>query len=310
MATDIDTACQDMANAIIARLEAGEPPPWVKPWKGTGSPLPVNHVTGKAYSGVFNPMVLMFIGDARHGGDTRWAGFSQWKAAGGVVRKGEAATTIYMPSFGCGTCKRSVMPWFDKCGCGNILRRDGKDVPNAKGFIGFGTVAVFNAQQLVNPPPVEAVADIDPTVGFERAAVVVKGAGATVTFGGNSAAYSPTNDSIRMPVAGAFNSPAAYWGTFMHEHVHWTGAKSRLNREGITSSDGFGGKVYAMEELVAELGSAFLCHHLGVETQGIDEQHTAYIGHWIRALREDARVLQKVASSAGKAVSFLLKAAE
>ena len=310
MAIDIDTACADMAAAIIASLEAGETAPWVKPWKGVGSPLPVNHVTGKAYSGVFNPMILMFIGEARFGGDTRWAGFSQWKGAGHTVRKGEAATTIYMPSFGCGTCKRSVMPWFDKCGCGAILRRDGKDVPNAKGFVGFGTVAVFNAQQLVKSPPVEAGGDIDPTIGYERAAAVVKAAGATLTHGGDRAAYSPREDRIMLPVAGAFKSPAEYWATSMHEHVHWTGAKSRLNREGIVGSDGFGGKVYAMEELVAELGATFLCYHLGVEPQGIDGNHTAYIAHWVKALREDARVLQKAASAAGKAVSFLLKAAE
>lgn len=301
---DIDKACEELAGEIIARLSAGEAPPWVRPWNGGSSPIPRNWVTGREYTGLFNPLILMIKG----GGDSRWAGASQWKEAGFTIRDGEKPTSIWMPRFGCKGCKRSVKPWQDKCKCGAILRKDGREVEDSKGFIGFGSADVYNASQLANPPVVEGIPEIDPSKGWERASAIQAGSGAKIKHGGDRACYSPSTDVIQLPQPGQFTEVAHYWATSMHELVHWTGHTSRLNRDGIARFTGFGTDVYAWEELVAELGAAFLCHHIGIRVDGVSKGHDAYIGHWIKVLREDPRVLTKVASQASKAVALLLKA--
>lgn len=117
--------------------------------------------------------------------------------------------------------------------------------------------------------------------------------------------YAPGRDQIVLPQVQQFRTEADYWSTLLHELVHSTGHATRLNREGITSSSrAFGDPVYAFEELVAELGSAFMCAQLGVFG---DIQHDSYLEHWLRVLREDKRALFRAAKQAREASEFLLK---
>lgn len=117
--------------------------------------------------------------------------------------------------------------------------------------------------------------------------------------------YSPLRDQIVLPQAQQFRTEADYWSTLLHELVHSTGHATRLNREGITSSSRrFGDPVYAFEELVAELGSAFMCAQLGVFG---DVQHDSYLEHWLKVLREDKRALFRAAKQAREASELLLQ---
>ena len=163
--------------------------------------------------------------------------------------------------------------------------------------------------------PVEISGDSRRRRGFAcsagaRAAALVKGLDAEIRHGGGRAFYNIRQDFIGCPHPGQFNTVADYWATMLHEHAHWSGAESRLNRDGITKFSFFGSETYAYEELVAELGSAFLCHHIGVEREGLLDNHAAYIASWKKRLQEDPMVIRKAATEAGRVMRFLLDKGE
>jgi antirestriction protein ArdC len=296
----IEETCETVATQIITSLDAGVCP-WAKTWTG-GGVLPENPITGRTYGGVFNPLVLMLAGSAH--GDNRWAGASQWFKSRNPVRKGERGTGIFFPRFKCATCDVTI-GYGKRCKNGHSIEKAAD-----KRFAGFGSSVVFNNQQTANPLPVEGVEDVDPAVGFERASSLVKGIEADMRHGGGRAFYSIREDYIMVPEAGRFNTPADYWATVLHEHAHWTGAKGRLDRKGIVDFTYFGSSEYAYEELVAELGSAFLCHHIGVAREGLMDNHAAYIGSWKKRLQEDPMIIRKAASEAGAVMRYLLDKGE
>jgi antirestriction protein ArdC len=117
----------------------------------------------------------------------------------------------------------------------------------------------------------------------------------------------PSTDYIGLPEAGAFATVADYWSTSLHEHAHWTGHASRLNRVGITRPDGYSREVYAYEELVAEISASFLCKHAGVDRPGLDDQHIAYLASWRKALTDDPSIIRKAVGEAGKVLRYLTK---
>ncbi|EPJ9456271.1 ArdC family protein, partial [Pluralibacter gergoviae] len=120
----------------------------------------------------------------------------------------------------------------------------------------------------------------------------------------NRAYYRPLTDEIVMPVAEQFFTEADCWSTLLHELVHSTGHAKRLNREGITSSSRkFGDPVYAFEELIAEMGSAFLCAQLGVFGE---VQHDSYVDHWLKVLKSDKKALFRACRHAREASEYLL----
>ena len=288
-----------MAEAIIAALDKGEQDgKWVMPWDRCGE-FPTNPITGKAYGGSFNGFWLM-LSSARYG-DTRWAGASQWKKDGNLVRKGEKGTTIFFPRFKCAECGVSI-GFAKKCKNGHPTVK-----AEEKKWSGWGTAHVFNNQQTQNPREAVTVSDVDPSVGFEKAAALVKAHGADLTHGGDRAYYSPKEDRIQLPKPGQFKNVADYWATAMHEHAHWTGHSSRLNRDGITKFSGFGSETYAFEELVAEIGAAFVCKHIGVEREGLFDNHVAYLASWKKALQNDPSVISKAISQAGAVMRYLVK---
>jgi len=125
--------------------------------------------------------------------------------------------------------------------------------------------------------------------------------------GGNSAFYSPSHDKISMPAMAAFNDADAYHATLLHESVHATGHKSRLDRD-FTKAKRFGDEAYAFEELIAELGAAMLCAHVGINGQGLDNQHVAYIGNWLKVLKNDKKAILTAAAKAQQALDFFTMA--
>ena len=263
---------QTVTDRIVAAIETTGTLPWVKPWTASGSG-PRNGSTGRKYSGI-NQLLLSIAGMGY--GSSEWFTFKNATALGGAVRKGEKGTQVVYY---------------------NIIK--GKDAagkettfPMMKYFV------VFNREQIDNlPAPKETFPNEFSPV--QLAETFIQGTGANITHGSDVAAYFPARDAIVLPDAFNFTTPAAYYATAFHELVHWTGHESRLGR--LTKTN-FGSAVYAEEELVAELGAAFLCAEYGIEGK---TQHPEYIAGWLKSLKDDKRFIFKASKEATKAVAFL-----
>lgn len=302
---------QVVTDKIVAALEKGTSP-WRKPWRTVAGGrsvrmggLPANAVTGRTYSGI--NVLLLWI-DAADKGFTshRWLTFKQALDAGGNVRKGEKSTlvTLFKPFEKKETDERGK-PLFDEQGNAVVSR------------LNFMTsFHLFNVEQCENLPeklltPVCVAGDAteipeqQDIARIQRAEQVAACSGVPVVHRHqNRAFYSARSDRITLPEAVQFNSPADYYSTLLHELVHSTGHISRLAREGITSSSRrFGDPIYAFEELVAEIGSAFLCAEVGIEG---DVQHESYIASWLKALKEDKRAIFKASRFAREAFEYLI----
>lgn len=267
-------------TAKIAEAIAGDLPAWRKPWRtlrGQGCAcVPVNAISGRAYRGI-NVALLWGRQDA----DMRYLTFNQAKAAGGSVRKGEHGTQIVFWQ------KRQY-----------IERTESGEERNKSSFL-LKVYTVFNVAQCEGIKlPGDGKAPVPPMVPPMQE--VYDKLGATVTHGGDRAAYSPGADRIVMPVPEAFTDADAYSATALHELTHWTGHDSRLARK---LDNRFGDKAYAAEELVAELGSAFLCAQLGINCAL--EHHASYIQNWRSLLTEDSRAVFTAASKAQAAADYI-----
>ncbi|MFW5393506.1 zincin-like metallopeptidase domain-containing protein [Yersinia sp. 2544 StPb PI] len=298
---------QQVTDKIVAALENGTPP-WRKPWraaqKPVGSALPVNATTGKAYSGVNIPLLWMAAEERGFISD-RWLTFRQAQIAGGHVRSGESCSLAVI-------FKPFEVQAEDDQGI-KLTDADGKPVMESRTLL--RPLQLFNTQQCDGLPV--ALSDESAFLLTEEEAQTVSApvmsrvidifntSGVTVNFlNQNRAYYRSVADQIVMPTSGQFFTEADYWSTLLHELVHASGHQKRLNREGITSSTRtFGDPVYAFEELVAEMGSAFLCAELGVYGE---VQHDSYVSGWLKALKEDKRALFRACRQAREASEFLL----
>jgi antirestriction protein ArdC len=272
---------ENVTAAIVEALEAGEADPtkWRAPWhRGLG--LPRNAQTTNVYRGG-NTLVLWAAQLTKNYPTAWWATYRQWTALGAQVRKGERA------AYG--------VKWVEPSGKRDVAA--GKDRKPTIVPIGF---AVFNASQVDGwEPPQEAVGLALERV--EEAEAFFAATGSNVLVGGDEACYVPSLDVIRIPVLEAFKNIEGYYATLSHEHIHYTGAESRLNR---VQSGTFGGSEYAFEELVAELGSAFVCATLGLVSEPRPD-HAQYLASWLAALRHDPKALYRAAGLAQKAADFL-----
>lgn len=278
-----------ITNRIIAELEKGAAP-WVKPWrdiKSKGGALPHNAVSGRPYSGV-NTLLLWIMQMEKGYTSPAWLTFKQAKELGGTVRAGEkAAQIVFM--------KPLIVK--DKDANGNETEEE-RSVTMLRAYWVFNVEQCDGLRQVTRRDETATVSsESDP--GF---AAWVKATGATVRHGGNTAAYSPALDSIAMPFPGAFDAPSSYRATMFHELGHWTGHKSRLDRNLSTR---FGASAYAAEELIAELCSAYLCADHGVDGE---LRHAGYLGHWLNILKADKRAIFTAASAATKAAAFINEA--
>jgi len=174
-----------------------------------------------------------------------------------------------------------------------------REIPFMKGY------TVFNVEQIEGLPnhySVKPEPKGEPLQLLEAAERFFAATGATIRHGGNMAYYAPGPDLIQLPPPEAFKDAESYAATKAHELTHWTKHERRLNRE--FGRKRFGDHAYAREELVAELGAAFLCADLGI-TPEPREDHAAYLSHWLQVLREDKRAIFSAAAHAQRAVEYL-----
>lgn len=281
-----------VADRLIAQLEAGTAP-WQKPWKPGESPaqLPVNPVSGKHYQGI-NMLQLMGHGYA----DPRWMTRKQAQSLGAQVRQGQLGTPIQYWKFDEELVQTDAQ--------GRVLL-DALGVPmtemvpleNPQVLI----ATVFNAEQVDGLPPVQLGPQPDWSP-VERVEKIIKASGAVIVHGEhNRAFYRPETDSIHLPAKAQFATPDNYYAVALHELGHWTGHVFRLDRD---QSQPYGSTGYAREELRAEIASMMLGEQLGI---GHDPaQHAAYVGNWIRALRDDPLEIFQAAADAEEICEYVL----
>lgn len=277
----------EVTQRIIDQLEAGRLP-WVQPWGTAGRAalsLPRNGITGRRYSGV--NILLLWGAVIEHGYPSQgWLTFKQALAAKGRVRRGERGTSVVFAD--------RFTPKAEQ----ERAARDG-DEPGKVSFLKRFTV--FNLAQCeglsgVDPEP----APLPERQAVPHAEALIAATGADFRVGGPRAFYDPLFDYVQVPPQPAFTDQINYYRTAFHELSHWTGHGARLDRD---QSGHRGGKAYAREELVAEMGAAFVCATLGIVPT---VRHADYIGSWLEVLREDNRAIFRAASQASKAADFLL----
>ena len=274
-----------VTNKIIDAIEAGANR-WEMPWhvpENTG--YPVNALTGKAYRGV-NVLTLWVESHLKGFADPTWATYKQWQDLGKQVSKGERSTT--------GVFWKRLDDNSEDAGDQEAEPERGHVRMMASAF------SLFNACQTEGyEPPAQA-----PKPNHERidtAEAFFRAIGADIRHGGSKAYYHPPNDYIQMPPFEAFRDPLTFYSTLGHESIHWSGAASRLDRD---LKGRFGDESYAAEELIAELGAAFLASSLNLTPEPRPE-HAAYIQSWLKILKNDNRAIFTAASHAQRAADFL-----
>jgi antirestriction protein ArdC len=272
----------DVTNQIIAAIEAGTAT-YSLPWQGIPG-LPRNLASDRSYRGI-NTLLLWLIGNAKGYNTPYWATFKQWRELGHPVRKGEKSATVVF--------------WKQLGGSDPEGSEDAEAGDNRRPFVARA-YHVFNAAQVEDytPPNIvplsEAERDARAEVFFARLPIEVR-------HEGSQAFYQPSTDDVHLPPYSLFKDANAYYVTRGHESVHATGAKHRLDRD---LSGRFGSEAYAVEELVAELGAAFLCAELGLSAQPRPD-HAGYISSWLKVLKGDTRAIFTAAGKAQAAVDWL-----
>jgi len=277
-----------ITNTIIADLERGAPT-WTKPWSA-------NHLAGRItrplrhnlqpYNGV-NVLLLWAEATVRGFSAPVWMTFRQALALGAHVRKGESGSTVLYADHMVRT----------------ITSEDGlgvdREIPFLKAY------AVFNVEQIEGLPPqfnTPVAEPSEPEQRIKRADRFFANLRADIRQGGSQAYYALNGDYVQLPPFESFINAERYYATLGHECCHWTRHPARLDR-------GFGRKQwgdegYAREELVAELGSAFLCADLELSPSP-REDHAAYIQSWLEVLRSDKRFIFSAAAHAQRALDYL-----
>ena len=277
-----------VTSRIVAELEKGVRP-WLKPWNAEHAagrisrPLRCN---GQPYRGI-NVLVLWIEATAKGYAAPIWLTFKQAKELGGFVRKGEhGSPVVYSSSF-----KKS--------------EEDDSGAETEKEIHFLKAYTVFNVEQVEGLPAHFYAKAEPPKSDMQRIAeadAFVVNTKADVRHGGTRAYYAETLDYIQMPPFECFRDAESHAATLLHELNHWTKQRTRLNRS--FDQKRWGDEGYAMEELVAELGSAFLCADLAI-TPEVREDHADYIGHWLKVLKDDKKAVFTAAAHAQKATDYL-----
>jgi antirestriction protein ArdC len=280
---------QTVTDHIVAAIEAGTDT-FTMPWhRDIDDMIPTNYVTGNPYSGV-NVISLWVAAEQRGFTSAHWATYKQWGSLGCQVRKGEKGSVIVF--------YKQVDIEYTEPGTGAL---ENKSVLFAR------SSRVFNVDQIEGLQPPEPVARDFAGVLVETENFV-EATSADIGIGGDRACYRPRTDHIQMPDRDRFtgtetiSATESYYATLLHELTHWTGHEFRLDRD---LSSRFGRESYAMEELIAELGAAFLCSYLGISNQPRPD-HAAYIANWLTVLKNDSRAIFTAASKANAAMNYLV----
>jgi len=277
----------NVTSKIVAALQSGTVPFWRQSWaKSEHSGPPTSAVSGKPYRGI-NRILLSLQGH-----QSKWfATYNGWQSLGAQVRRKERGTTaiLYKPV----TTKK--------------IGDDGDEETSSFALMKMFTL--FHISQVDGD--LKQFRDTAPTatgpafVDYGPAEDALSATGADVRYGGDRAFYSPSGDYIQMPPKASFGMANEYYGVLAHESLHWSGHESRLNR--LSKFARFGNEAYAVEELVAELGAAFMLAELGVPQSDDLSNVTAYVGHWLKVLQRDHSAIFTAASAASKAADFILE---
>jgi antirestriction protein ArdC len=277
-----------ITSRIVAELEKGVRP-WMQPWNAEHAAgritRPLRH-NGQPYRGI---NVLMLWGEAMAKGYACpiWMTYNQANELGAQVRKGEHGSLVVFANRIQRTSTDSN---------GNEVERE---IPFLKGY------TVFNCEQIDGLPAhynTPAQPMLDPVQRIAKAEQFFNNAHADIRHGGNRAYYAISANYVQMPTFETFRDAEAYYATLAHEMTHWTRHPSRLDRE--FGRKRWGDEGYAAEELVAELGSAFLSADLGI-TPEPREDHAAYIANWLKVLKDDKRAIFTASAHAERAAGYL-----
>jgi antirestriction protein ArdC len=273
----------EVSTRIIAELERGAAP-WIKPWAATASQnVPQNAVTNRPYSGC--NVILLWLARNRGRPTPRFLTFKQAIDTGGNVRKGEHGTKVYF-------VKQLRVRDTD---AGE--EADEKIIPMMREYTVFNVAQCKNLPEcLVSGKPARIR---NPGTRDDFADDFLRSTRADIREGHGEAYYAPGGDFISLPFFEAFKGADHFYNTAFHELAHWTGHKSRLDRD-LTHR--FGERAYAAEELVAELGAAFLCAEFGFDG---DVRNAGYIASWIEPLKADKRAFFTACNRASKAAEYL-----
>lgn len=276
----------EITDNIILAIEADPGKPTM-PWRQTGglALLPTNALSKNHYNGI-NILSLWAAAATRNFPVSVWGTYKQWAELGCQVRKGEKSSpVIFYKEF---TVDAEEA---DDDGKRRVARAS----------------RVFNAAQVDGyelPPPPE---DHGPIERMQAADQFLSRTGADIRHGGQSAYYHPSGDYIQMPDEGLFTGTdtmtrsESYYATALHECVHWSGGKARLDRD---LKGRFGDDAYAAEELIAEIGAAFLTAELGI-TQDTRADHAQYLAHWLTIMKGDKKAIFTASAKAAEAATFL-----
>ena len=273
-----------VSDALIAALEEADDGRWERPWN-LGTTIPRNASTKNPYKG-FNVILFSLVQQARKYDHPVWGTYKQWEALGAQVERGEKGLT--------------GVKWVSRER--DVKLPDGS--PTKDTFLTPSAFTVFNIAQVTGANPDDF---LPPRLSPEERIPALEEIFGQIlpnikTIDGDSAYYSPASDYINMPPFTSFKDPAGYYATLSHELVHWTGHKDRSDRPNMNR---FGTPEYAFEELVAEIGSAYLMAILGMEATP-QPQHAQYLKSWIKILKDDPSAIQRAASQAQKAVDYLI----
>lgn len=285
---------QRITDQILRMLESAEGS-YELPWRqGASLRRPVNASTGKRYRGV-NVLTLWAAALERGYSSGVWASFNQWTSIGAQVRKGERASyVVFYKPLGSHEADETSGDAGDSSGQPRGAR------------VVLRSFAVFAAEQVTGfvPPAVPRPALAE---RLKHVDDFVTSTGAEIRESDGDAFYRPLTDTIHMPAMAAFLPTAAtsaaenYYSVLLHELVHWSGAPNRCERDILNR---FGSQSYAMEELVAELGAAFLCADLAISSAP-RPNHAHYLRSWLQVLKDDKRAIFLAASKASQAAAFL-----
>ncbi len=293
MSTTDDTATEkrdvyaSVTSQIINAIEQGTGT-WRMPWHTSGrfASSPINVTSKKPYRGI-NTLCLWAAAESKGYESGEWGTYKQWQERGAQVRKGEKATLVVFWKF-----------------ADSAETQEGSDEQSSSNSRLLFTrgYSVFNAAQVDGYTP---KAETESTLNerIEKAEAFFTGVGATVRHGGNQAFYSPVTDHIQLPPFQAFRDGVSYYSVLAHEHTHYTAKADRCDRQ---LGKRFGDNAYAAEELIAELGAAFTCAHLGLSTEPRAD-HAAYIQSWLKVLKADKRAIFTAASKAQQATDWMIQ---
>jgi len=273
---------QQITDTIVSAIEKGVGD-FIMPWHRGGGEIPININSGNEYQGI-NILNLWVTEQTRGFNSSTWGTYRQWKEKECQVRKGEKSSPII----------------FYK----QLMYEDEQGEDQSRRLL--KSYSVFNSDQVdgYTPPETET---IEPLQRLEHVDKAIQSTGATVLEGGDKAYYKPSTDTVHMPDSTRFIGDNAcrtesYYAVLWHELGHWSGKTGRCSRD---LSGRFGDEKYAMEELVAELSSAYCCAKLGISTEPRAD-HACYIANWLEVLKQDKKAVFYASARAQEAATYLL----